>query len=1163
MADSIESYKLVCSGGLNSNENHLDLSDNKSGAATRLVNFEPSLYGGYRRLEGYNHFGDIDATVGGSATEGKVLGLAIYDNSHIGNPYVIAARKVAGSNTYKFYKFIALSGWQEITSAPARSMTIGSRYVDKLRHVQFDWGSGSTICFVDGVNPAVIFDGANWYELLQANTGGTSSPGGDQLVDAPSIVGEYQKHLWVGGDKVSRATLRHSAANDPYTWTNGAGGGLVNPAFNVVQIKPFRDNLFVFGSNGIKKIVTTRTNASPPATVFTEENVTNNVGCIARDSVVEIAGDLLFLAPDGFRPVSSTSKIGDVELETVSKPIQVSLVNLIKNNDMDTLNSVVIRGKSQVRFFVGDDTTDQIDSTGIIGGLYDQAGSIAWSFGELTGIRASVTESGYMGTEELVLHGDYDGKVYEQEKGNNFAGNNIIAVYSTPYLDFGDTEVRKTIRKVNTFVRAEGPTEFYLNVDYDWGDYSASRPSEYVQSSDGGPVVYNGLNLDYGDANVLYGGNSKPILTSDIQGSGFSTRATFVTIGQSEPYSIQGIVFEFSVSGRRQTMAGYTRQSVSQIQNGADITAPPLNAEFNQLLAAFNAASGHGHTGATGDAPPIPLATSLSGYLPAVHGGTGGRNNNSASSNPTVTDDSGSGYAVGSVWLNTANDRIFICVNNTANAALWNEVVASDGLKFHPETTNTVDIGTSSNRYKNMYLSGTATIPTVTSTTINSGTITSTGMGTFPTVNVDGGTVDGTVIGGNSPSAITGTQITANSGFVGGVTGDLVGNVTSTGTSGFNNITASGTIQGAVTGDISGNVTSTGTSAFNNVTIAGTLNMDGSTTATIQNLTDPTNPKDAATKSYVDTGLANLVDSSPAALDTLNELAAAIGDDSNFSTTMTNALAGKVADTGDTMTGDLIMSGGVTVTGLPLPTANSEASSKQYTDQQDALQVTKSGDTMSGSLAMGGNKITGLGTPSANTDASTKGYVDGILGSATAASASAAAAATSEANAATSEANAAQSAVSAATALTASQHFLDTYFVSASAPSGSNLSTGDLWFDTANNLMKVYGASGFQNAGSSVNGTAERKDYTASANQTSFAATYDPNFCDVYLNGVKLAPSDFTATNGSSVVLASGAAAGDAVSIVSYGTFLLADHYNKSTVDALIDDVETLALAGL
>tara|TARA_R110002074_G_scaffold103594_1_gene223525 strand:- start:301 stop:1938 length:1638 start_codon:yes stop_codon:yes gene_type:complete len=545
MADTIESFKLVCSGGLNSNENHLDLSDNKSGAATRLVNFEPSLYGGYRRIEGYHHLGEIDATVGGSSAEGKVLGLTIYKNEHLGNPYIIAMRKDLNANNYKFYKFVAYSGWQEITSAPSRNTTIGTRTVDKIRHVQFDWGNGSTICFVDGVNPALVFDGVNWYELLQANSGGTSSPGGDQLVDAPSIVTEYQNRLWVGGDLTSRSTLSYSQANDPYTWSSGGGGGTRKPAFNVIQIKPFRDDLFLFGTNSIKKITTS------DGLTFKNESVTNNVGCIARDSVVEIAGDLLFLAPDGLRPISSTSKIGDVELETVSKSIQVSLVNLIKNNDTDTVNSVVIRGKSQVRFFVGDNSTPQIDSYGIVGGLYDNQGSIDWSFGELNGIRSSCAESGYIDSEEYVIHGDYDGKVYRQEYGNSFAGQDIIAVYATPFLDFGDTEVRKTIRKVNTFVRAEGPTTFFLSLSYDWGDYNTKKPSEYTQTSAGGPVTYNALNLDYGDANVLYGGNSKPILTSDVQGSGFSTRATFVTLGQSEPYSIQGLVFEFSISGRR------------------------------------------------------------------------------------------------------------------------------------------------------------------------------------------------------------------------------------------------------------------------------------------------------------------------------------------------------------------------------------------------------------------------------------------------------------------------------------------------------------------------------------------------------------------------------------------------------------------------------------
>lgn len=50
---------------------------------------------------------------------------------------------------------------------------------------------------------------------------------------------------------------------------------------------------------------------------------------------------------------------------------------------------------------------------------------------------------------------------------------------------------------------------------------------------------------------------------------------------------------------------------------------------------------------------------------------------------------------------------------------------------------------------------------------------------------------------------------------------------------------------------------------------------------------------------YVDNAVAGIVDSAPATLDTLNELAAALGDDENFATTITNSIAGK-ADTSHT-----------------------------------------------------------------------------------------------------------------------------------------------------------------------------------------------------------------------------------------------------------------------
>jgi len=69
--------------------------------------------------------------------------------------------------------------------------------------------------------------------------------------------------------------------------------------------------------------------------------------------------------------------------------------------------------------------------------------------------------------------------------------------------------------------------------------------------------------------------------------------------------------------------------------------------------------------------------------------------------------------------------------------------------------------------------------------------------------------------------------------------------------------------------------------------------------------------------------------------------------------------------------------------------------------------------------------------------------------------------------------------------------------------------------------------------------TQTRDVFTATSGQTSFATSgYTPNFLDCWLNGVKLVNGDdFTATNGSDVVLTSGAATGDTVEVLSYSTF--------------------------
>jgi len=149
--------------------------------------------------------------------------------------------------------------------------------------------------------------------------------------------------------------------------------------------------------------------------------------------------------------------------------------------------------------------------------------------------------------------------------------------------------------------------------------------------------------------------------------------------------------------------------------------------------------------------------------------------------------------------------------------------------------------------------------------------------------------------------------------------------------------------------------------------------------------------------------------------------------------------------------------------------------------------------------------------------------------------------------------------------ITSVNNFGDTYSVSATAPS-TNLNTGDLYFDTTTNMMKVYGSSGWQAAGSSVNGTARRQSFTATAGQTTFTVTggFDTGFVDVYMDGVKLHTSDFTDTSGTSIVLTTGASVGQLIDVIAYGTFTLAnlsiaDVGNLQTsLDGKVDDSQVL-----
>jgi hypothetical protein len=120
------------------------------------------------------------------------------------------------------------------------------------------------------------------------------------------------------------------------------------------------------------------------------------------------------------------------------------------------------------------------------------------------------------------------------------------------------------------------------------------------------------------------------------------------------------------------------------------------------------------------------------------------------------------------------------------------------------------------------------------------------------------------------------------------------------------------------------------------------------------------------------------------------------------------------------------------------------------------------------------------------------------------------------------------------------------------------LLTGALYYNTTTQTMKVYDGANWITATAAGTTALLTYKYVATAGQTTFSGaasvggtlSYTSNNIIVFVNGVSLDSTDYTATNGTSVVLASGAALNDEVVIVAFKSFTVADTYTKGEVDA-------------
>jgi len=235
-------------------------------------------------------------------------------------------------------------------------------------------------------------------------------------------------------------------------------------------------------------------------------------------------------------------------------------------------------------------------------------------------------------------------------------------------------------------------------------------------------------------------------------------------------------------------MAGYTRQATANIVTGAVIDAADFNSEYNAIEGAFNASSGHAHDGTTGNGPPISnlgpaqdFVVTSSVVRPKVDNtydfGTSsiewkdGFFDGTLRTDILVVDETSTltGNVTASADVSVGGN-LTVTGNATINGNLTFGDADTDTVSFGaeidssiiPDDDDTFDLGSSTKQWRNLFIDGTANIDSLVA----------------DTADVNGGTIDGAVIGGNTAAAITATTINASGTITGDVTGDLTGDVT-------------------------------------------------------------------------------------------------------------------------------------------------------------------------------------------------------------------------------------------------------------------------------------------------------------------------------------------------------------------------------------------------
>ena len=397
----------------------------------------------------------------------------------------------------------------------------------KTRFSRYNYTGTEKVAIVDGINVPALYNGSQFTALNDAPTD----------VTAAEFVVNFKSHLVFGKSNI--LTFTAPFTDTDFTAANGSGTISVGSAITGLIV--FRQQLIIFTETSIFQL-TGNTLAD-----FQLQPVTTDIGCVDKDTIQEVGGDIMFLGPDGLRLLSGTERIGDFGLGVVSKTIQKEVTDFITANTSFT--SVVIRNKSQYRILGYNNNIGQANAQGILGTQMAGQGGEGMSWADLRGIRAYVADSRFFQNAETIVFANDDGYLYQMEEGNSFDGSNIQTTFATPYMPINDPRIRKTFYKMFLYTDPQGSVSFDVSLKLDFDQKNSVQPTKIDFNNATGTVAFMGQ-ATFGSS-AVYSSKLKTLFETQIIGSAFVVSLQYTSDSVDPPFSLDAITLEYTTNTRR------------------------------------------------------------------------------------------------------------------------------------------------------------------------------------------------------------------------------------------------------------------------------------------------------------------------------------------------------------------------------------------------------------------------------------------------------------------------------------------------------------------------------------------------------------------------------------------------------------------------------------